>query len=296
MTDSASAPHPPLHLANRVCCLEGRGDPYVAYDRLGREARAALEELLPGEWSWPGTRVLDFGCGAGRTLRQFLAEAQTAEFTGVDIDEASIAWLRGALCPPLRALQGPAAPPLDLAPGSFDLIWALSVFTHLTDSSLPWLLELHRLLAADGLLIATYMGRWNSREFLDEPWDEDRVGMNVLRHDQSWDIGGPSVFMSDWWVREHWGRLFDVVASAPAVHGQTWVLLRRRDVELDVAALERLADDPRELRALRHNVTQVARDERARLASAGEPYEQSRSWRLTRPLRGLERARRARWR
>ena len=36
-------------------------------------------------------------------------------------------------------------------------------------SSAAWMLELHRLLKPDGLLIATYMGRWNSRAFLESP-------------------------------------------------------------------------------------------------------------------------------
>lgn len=257
-------PLPPLHLANRVCSLEGRGDPFEAYERLGAEAKETIVELLPEGWAFEGRRVLDFGAGAGRTLRHFVDEAQTAELWGVDIHEESINWFQRSLCPPLNGAAGPVVPPLTFDSGSFDLIWALSVFTHLTDTSAAWLLELHRLLKPEGLLIATYMGRWNSQAFLDEPWEEDRIGMNVLRHDQGWEMGGPMILMSDWWVREHWGRAFDFEAVAPNVHGQTWVLLRKREVALGAEELERPGDDPRELRALRHNVIQVARDERAR--------------------------------
>jgi hypothetical protein len=32
--------------------------------------------------------------------------------------------------------------------------------------------------------------------------------MNVLYHQRDWEIGGPAVLMSEWWVREHWGRAF----------------------------------------------------------------------------------------
>ena len=45
--------------------------------------------------------------------------------------------------------------------------------------------------------------------------------------------------MSDWWVRAHWGRAFEIVEVAPRVHNQSWALLRRRDVELTIADLER---------------------------------------------------------
>ncbi len=282
MSSSAERPYPPFELADRVCALAGRGEPFAAYERLGADARAALLGLLPDGWSFEGKRVLDFGCGAGRTLRHFLREAETAELWGTDIDAASIEWLDGALCPPLHAMRCEVAPPLGLDHGSFDLIWALSVFTHLTDNSIPWLLELHRLLKPGGLLIATYMGRWSSRELAGEPWDEDRVGMNVLRHDNPWDRGGPVVLMSDWWVRAHWGRAFEMLEVEPRFQGQTWALMRRREVELTAEELLAPEDDPREFAALRHNLEQIRREIEFTDRAA---YEGSLSWRVTRPLR-----------
>jgi SAM-dependent methyltransferase len=288
MTGSPSAPLPPLSLANRVCGLERFEDPFVAYERLGAEARTALLSLLGEDWSFDGKRVLDFGCGAGRTLRHFLGEARAGtDFWGSDIDEDSIAWLSANLCPPLNAVRNAAGPPLRID-GGFDLIWTLSVFTHLTDLSLAWVAELHRLLTPGGLLVATYMGRYNGSAFTAEEWDEDRIGMNVLRADQSWDLGGPMVLMSDWWVRAHWGRAFEFVAQAP-VHGQTWVLLRRRDVRITVDELARPADDPREWAALRHNLVQVEREHAIVVDEITRSYEDSLSWRLTQPLRDIRR-------
>ncbi len=171
--------------------------------------------------------------------------------------------------------------------GSFDLIWAISVFTHLTDNSIPWLLELHRLLKPAGLLIATYMGRWHSEHLLDEPWDEDRVGMNVLRYNQDWDRGGPMVLMSDWWVRAHWGRAFEILEIAPV--RQSCALLRKRDVELTTEDLERPDDDPREFAALRHNLRQAWREPAIEQRKLRREYEESLSWRITRPLRAAGR-------
>jgi SAM-dependent methyltransferase len=297
MTASADRPYPPFELADRVCALAGRGEPFAAYERLGAEARAALLGMLPDGWSFEGKRVLDFGCGAGRTLRHFLSEAETGELWGTDIDAASINWLKGALCPPLQAVRCGVDPPLGIDHGSFDLAWALSVFTHLTDNSIPWLLELHRLLKPGGLLIATYTGRWSSEELAGEPWDEARVGMNVLRHDNPWDRGGPVALMSDWWVNAHWGRAFEILEVEPQIHGQTWALMRRREVELTVEDVLAPRDDPREFAALRHNVKQLQREvetaERARQeVELGQraAYEGSVSWRVTRPVRAAGRA------
>jgi hypothetical protein len=169
------------------------------------------------------------------------------------------------------------------------------------------------------------MGRWNSEFFAGEPWEENRVGMNVLRHTQDWDAGGPAVLMSDWWVREHWGRAFEVLGIVPQIQNMSWALLRRRDVELTTENLEAPGEDPREHRALRHNLRQVQRElseitererheralreelERLReeherllqdqanaLAELRSDYEGSLSWQLTAPLRAGARA--FRWR
>jgi sulfur-carrier protein len=270
------------------------------WGRLGPETKSALIDLLPDDWDFRGKRVMDFGCGPGRTLQHFLAEAEEAEIWGADIDAASIEGLRKAHSPPLRVMRCEVDPPLGLEYGSFDLVWAISVFTHLTDNSVPWLLELHRLLKPGGLLIATYMGRWSSEVVAGEPWEEDTVGRNVLRHNHDWNHGGPLVLISDWWLRAHWGRAFDVLEIAPRIHNQSWALLRKRDVELSAEDLEKPEDDPREYLALRHNLRQVQRElelveaERATaLNDVQSAYEGSLSWRVTRPLRAAARTARS---
>ena len=157
--------------------------------------------------------------------------------------------------------------------GSFDLIYAVSVFTHLTDHSTRWLLELHRALKPDGLLIATFMGRWTSEWFAKEPWVEDRVGRNVLYHHRDWDSGGPAVLISEWWLREHWGRVFEVVNIASEFQNYSWAVLRRRDVEMDPDEVDRPSDDRREVVALRHNIRQVQREVVAELEAERVRHE-----------------------
>jgi SAM-dependent methyltransferase len=315
---------PPFELAQRVGSLPEGADPLELYDRIGRDCHDQLLRLLPEDWDLGGRRALDFGCGAGRTIRHFLDEAQTAEIWGCDIDPTSVDWVNENLSPPLGAFVSGTEPPLDRPDGLFDLIWAISVFTHLTDSWSRWMAELHRLLADDGLLIVTYMGEALSEELGAGEWDEDRVGMNVLFAWQDWDLGGPFVFHSDWWVRAHWGRAFEFVAvdRSPAVEGELsrhrWALLRKLPVPVTAAELEAPEPgEPRELEAIRHNLEQVqaeARriaDERGHLRRrVGEldelvdrlnagidgwerrvaEYESSLSWRVTRPLRALGRS------
>ncbi len=285
MTRSSDLPYPPLDLAQRVLSLDRWREPLEAYERLGSETKEALLDLVPDDWNFEGKRILDFGCGAGRTLRHFLSEAELGEVWGADIDARSVAWLSENLCPPLSVTRCGEKPPLDFESGSFDFAWAISVFTHLTVQSIPWLLELHRILRPGGLLMASYTGRWSSEQLAGEPWDEDRVGMNVLCHDQSWEDGGPMVLMSDWWVTEHWGRAFEFVKVEQLVHGQTWTLLRKRDVRITAEELALPGNDPREHSSLRHNVEQLQREKDRDVDDLRHHYESSLSWRLTRPLR-----------
>jgi SAM-dependent methyltransferase len=305
MSTLETAPYPPMELADRVFGIGNwTSDPMRTYTEMGAQTRRVITSLLPDDWSWEGKRALDFGSGAGRTLRHFLPEAEQAEFWGADIDLASIEWMQANLSPPLNAWHANPIPPLGLEHGTFDLIWSVSVFTHLTQTSSAWLLELHKLLKPGGYLIPSYMGRWISEFFTGATWDEDRTGRTMLRHTWPWEKGGPAVLISDWWMREHWGRAFEIVDVAPQVHNMSWPLLRKRDVEITTAELDAPADDPREYEALMTNIRLLQREismieeenrqkSEALEARIRDEYEGSTSWRMTAPIRAAGQRRRA---
>ncbi len=256
-------PVPPFELASRVGCLEGFEDPTALYEEIGRSTKRDLLAGLPEGYSLQGKRILDFGCGAGRTLRHLAAEDVDVELWGCDIDEPSIEWMRQNM-PMVNVFVNAEVPPLDQPGGKFDLIYCVSVFTHLTRHWAEWLLEMHRLLKPGGLLLATLMGRGFSQEIAGEDWDEDRVGMMVLAPGQSWDKGGPMVFHSPWWLRAHWGRAFEILSLTESGfqvpdpnRGQGLVVLRRKDVDLTPDDLRKLSDDPREAPALEHNLDRL---------------------------------------
>jgi SAM-dependent methyltransferase len=259
-----------------VGCLAPEKDNETGYEELGLASRWAIEALLPDDWGWKGKSVLDFGCGASKTLRHFLDEAGEAEFWGADIDRPSIDWNVKHLSPPLHFVQNDEAPPLPIPDGKFDLVYAISVFTHLTDLWAQWLLDLHRVLAPDGLLVATFMGEGMSEPISGEPWDEHRVGMNVFEAGQSWNQGGPMVLMSPWWIREHWGRLLKIETVIPerfggahdfGVHNHGAIVARKDGRPLcSEAELKRIDfSDARECEALEYNVgTLIAESARNR--------------------------------
>jgi SAM-dependent methyltransferase len=257
-------------------------DPIEAYLREGAAVRERIERLLPEGWDWAGKRVLDFGCGSARVLRQFLDEAEQAQFWGCDIDAPSIAWVEANLSPPLRVFHNGFAPPLPLEAGSLDLVYATSVFTHIDELWSDWLFELHRILAPGGRLISSFLGEGMWEALIGEPYREELVGMTVRRH---WTAQDAWVFHSEWWLREHWGRLFDVDAvarpprtelGAPQVT-HSYIALTKREVAIAKDELERHdAAEPRELAALQTNVRLLRQELDAVVAGqGGEPVSAS---------------------
>jgi len=235
------------------------------YLERGVQSREAIERALPDDWSWAGKSVLDFGCGAGRVIRHLLPFAPECDLWGSDIDPECIAWSQRHLSPPASFVVNDEAPPLPLPDGKFDLIYALSVFTHISAHWPAWLLELDRLLAPGGRLLATIMSEGMSEAVAGEAWDEENVGMSVYEAGQAWSLGGPMVLHSPWWIEEHWGRLFEIERLLPrGFYGSTIrpgqddqgvVVLRKGGGAATIAELERI--DPataREAPALYHDV------------------------------------------
>lgn len=97
--------------------------------------------------------LLDFGCGCGRIARHMPG----AHMTGIDIDAPSIAWCAKHLPGEWRVIA--PDPPTELTGNAFDLVYAVSVFTHLDEArQRAWIAELHRLLRDGGLLVVTTLG------------------------------------------------------------------------------------------------------------------------------------------
>jgi SAM-dependent methyltransferase len=172
----------------------------------------------------PESRVLDFGCGWGRVIRFFLKDVAPQNLVGIDVMERAIKicretnrWCDFQLCDVL--------PPSGLEPDSFDLIYAFSVFSHLSEEAHAlWLDEFARLLRSSGVLVVTTFSRTflpgssDSRTPLsDDPVSlEERLraydrGDFVYRRLQG--IENPhfgDAFIPERYVRERWGKRFTV--------------------------------------------------------------------------------------
>ena len=148
-------PAPP----NLMVRVAGGADP--SFYPSGRKAVAQMKSLLE-ECQYrvnDGARVLDFGCGCGRILVNVFHAMPGWQLFGTDVDEEAIAWCRENLASAATFDANAKLPPLRYESETFDLVYCVSVFTHLPrDLQLAWLGELRRILRPGGVLITTIHG------------------------------------------------------------------------------------------------------------------------------------------
>jgi 2-polyprenyl-3-methyl-5-hydroxy-6-metoxy-1,4-benzoquinol methylase len=102
--------------------------------------------------------ILDWGCGHGRVIRHFGQQDVGAELWGVDVDRENVGWLAEHF-PGIEAHAVPLLPPTALPPAHFDLVFGISVMTHLADAAQQaWLRELKRISKPGALVLLTFAG------------------------------------------------------------------------------------------------------------------------------------------
>lgn len=103
-------------------------------------------------------RVLDFGCGCGRMTR-FFGQIPGFETHGTDINVPTVTWCQANLASVTTKANG-FLPPLDYTDNFFDLVYSLSIFTHLPEQgSQAWLAEIARILAPGGVAVLSTHGK-----------------------------------------------------------------------------------------------------------------------------------------
>ncbi len=117
-----------------------------AIEILDKILRLAREETPLGARS----RVLDFGCGWGRLTRLLLRDIDADGIFGVDVDQRLIQ-SANTLLPYIDHRTIESMQPLPFEDASFDLVFANSVFSHLSRASHEYAVsEIARVLVPGG--------------------------------------------------------------------------------------------------------------------------------------------------
>jgi mutator protein MutT len=151
---SGEFPLPPARLRFRVA----ENSNILNFFTVGMRTAEGLQEAIAsaGLELQDGAAALDFGCGCGRTLLWLVRKYPHVRWHGSDVDSESIEWCRKRIPGGNFAVNGPL-PPVPFPDDSFDLIYGVSVFTHLSEEhQQAWLPELRRVLRPGGLLLLSF--------------------------------------------------------------------------------------------------------------------------------------------
>lgn len=202
--------------------------------------RRALQEYFERDYA-DCHAILDWGCGCARVAR-FVTELAPRKLTGVDIDPDNISWCRENIEEAAFA-QIDLNSPTQFASESFDLVYGISVFTHLSEADQDrWLAELQRITKPGGAVLMSIQGEI---AFLRVDGDFERflalarTGFHVYGRCPDLDDVLPEMKESDYYknvfhgrryLYEHWNRYFEIVDVVDAAFAgyQDLVVMRRR--------------------------------------------------------------------
>lgn len=183
--------------------------------------------------------VMDFGCSSGRILRHFHHEIKEKgwKMTGVDVSARRIEWLRQNFVNDFQVYTGSFLPTMPFESNSFDVIYGMSVFTHIKYLWDFWLLELRRVLKPGGLLIQSVHTEHAWRFFVErnhEAWVRDALGTLIVEHNEIpadyvyfGNLDKNQVFWKKDIVERFWGRYYrevEVFPPPPRFSYQNWVV------------------------------------------------------------------------
>jgi len=163
--------------------------PYMIYETFRLDYRRYYEKgRLSAEWiknevsvfkplvNW---HILDWGCGPGRVIRHMPEiVGNGCYFYGSDYNADYIKWCGGHI-PGVTFKKNELDPPLQFNSDSMDIIYGISIFTHLSESKhIEWFGELMRVVKKGGILFITTHGDVVRENLTDEEckiYDEGKL-------------------------------------------------------------------------------------------------------------------------
>lgn len=183
----------------------------------------------------------DFGGSTGRVFRHFHFQSDRWTVSSCDFKRTSVEWNLAHYPSAIQAFQGMYFPFLPIEDRTFDLVSAMSVFTHIDETETNWLMELRRVMKPGGIAVITVHNddHWpimppelrrvierHSPEFAALPALPPGRFVSNFRDDDPYRC---NTFHSNDYIRTQWGRFFDVREIIPRASGaQSAVILHKR--------------------------------------------------------------------
>jgi SAM-dependent methyltransferase len=154
---------------------------YRRYYVNGQKTAEWMVSLVLKHRNLGGGNILDWGCGPARVIRHLPGIIPGAVLYGTDSNKKSIAWCSGSFSD-IWFHANNLMPGLVYESDMFDLIYGISIFTHLSEEGhQAWLKELVRILKPGGILFLTLHGNGFRSKLSPHERDEFDAGRLVIR-------------------------------------------------------------------------------------------------------------------
>jgi SAM-dependent methyltransferase len=220
--------HPGVALPPERAAYDAYGSlDWEGYWRSGQQIAAYLASHIR-RYAEQG-RVLEWGCGPARIIRHLPALlGEGWELHGSDYNPDSVSWC-AAHIPGVRFAKNDLAPPFRYPDAHFSCVYAVSVFTHLSEEMhYAYAHELRRILRPGGVLICTLHGDETRPWLLDSERAAYDRGQLVVRSAVGEGTRTYLAYHPATFVRERLFGGFEVLhhataSEAPFVRQDVWV-------------------------------------------------------------------------
>jgi SAM-dependent methyltransferase len=194
------------------------------YWRTGAATAAGLTARIDRYVEAGAPRIADWGCGLARVLRHL---PDRYGRTGFDYNAQAVDWctdhIKGA-----RFLRNELRPPLPVEAASFDALYALSVFTHLSaEAHAAWIAEIARALTPGGIFIGAFHMAPAPGQLLPDEQAQFNKGELVVRGRVK---EGSRIYVAyhpENYLREQLFRGWEMLEGPTEFFGQTLFVARR---------------------------------------------------------------------
>ena len=147
---------------------------YTSYFEKGKESAVDILDLLKAHHSLENVNLLEWGCGPVRILRHVpeILSGERSKVFGSDYNPKTIDWDKKSF-DNISFSKNDLLPPLEYDNDFFNIIFCISVFTHLDEGTeLKWFDEIIRVLKPGGIFLLSIHGE-SSKDRLSE--DEKKI-------------------------------------------------------------------------------------------------------------------------
>lgn len=190
----------------------------------GKETAFAVAKKIDAHVKTQKPRVSDWGCGLARVLRHL---PDRYELTGFDYNAHAIRWCTEEI-DRAQFFHNQLAPPLPAAGASFDALYALSVFTHLSaEGHIAWIHDIARVLAPGGVFLGTFHMTPAPGQLLPEEQARFDDGKLVIRGRVEEGSRTFVAYHPEHYLRHHLLHGWEILEDPAPFFGQTLMVARR---------------------------------------------------------------------